>query len=156
VNYPPNLRGQVTATRALWTQSDRPDAGSEEKQDDTSEGIRWRDDPTVRMPFSWPVVPRRLAVGPCGGGTHVYRQAFTNGENAHERTHPSYGDRGLLCAGLAVQAQPRTAVAEIRGCTDATITGRAQLSEIPSQEGVKQVLVELTSGMTGSHAWKGS
>ena len=51
---------------------------------------------------------------------------------------------GLLCAGLAAQAQPRTAVAEIRGCTDATITGRAQLSEIPSQEGVKQVLVELT------------
>jgi Cu-Zn family superoxide dismutase len=50
---------------------------------------------------------------------------------------------GLLCAGLA-QAQPRTAVAEIKGCTDATITGRAQLSEIPSQEGVKQVLVELT------------
>jgi superoxide dismutase, Cu-Zn family len=51
---------------------------------------------------------------------------------------------GLLCAGLAAQAQPRTAVAEIKGCTDATITGRAQLSEIPSPEGVKQVLVELT------------
>jgi Cu-Zn family superoxide dismutase len=51
---------------------------------------------------------------------------------------------GLLCAGLAAQAQPRTAVAEIRGCTDATITGRAQFSEIPSPEGVKQVLVELT------------
>ena len=51
---------------------------------------------------------------------------------------------GLLCAGLAAQAQPRTAVAEIRGCTDAAITGRAQFSEIPSQEGVKQVLVELT------------
>jgi hypothetical protein len=60
---------------------------------------------------------------------------------------------GLLCAGLAAQAQPRTAVAEIRGCTDATITGRAQLSEIPSQEGVKQVLVELTvSGLPdGQH-----
>jgi Cu-Zn family superoxide dismutase len=51
---------------------------------------------------------------------------------------------GLLCAGLAAQAQHRTATAEIRGCTDASITGRAQLSEIPSQEGVKQVLVELT------------
>jgi len=37
---------------------------------------------------------------------------------------------GLLCAGLAAQAQPRTAVAEIRGCTDATITGRAQLSDL--------------------------
>ena len=51
---------------------------------------------------------------------------------------------GLLYAGLPAQAQPRTAVAEIRGCTDASITGRAQLSEISSQEGVKQVLVELT------------
>jgi Cu-Zn family superoxide dismutase len=50
---------------------------------------------------------------------------------------------GFISAGLPAQAQPRTAVAEIRGCTDATITGRAQLSEIPSQEGVKQVLVEL-------------
>jgi hypothetical protein len=47
---------------------------------------------------------------------------------------------GLLCAGLAAQAQPRTAVAEIRGCTDATITGRAQLSELPSQEGSSRSL----------------
>jgi superoxide dismutase, Cu-Zn family len=54
------------------------------------------------------------------------------------------GIAGLLYAGVPAQAQPRTAVAEIRGCADATITGRAQLSEIPSQEGVKQVLVELT------------
>jgi len=50
---------------------------------------------------------------------------------------------GLLYVDLPAQAQPRTAVAEIKGCTDASITGRAQLSEIPSQEGVKQVLVEL-------------
>jgi hypothetical protein len=31
----------------------------------------------------------------------------------------------LLCAALRAHAQPRTAMAEIRGCTDATITGRA-------------------------------
>ena len=35
---------------------------------------------------------------------------------------------GLRCAGLAAQAQPRPAVAEIGGCTDAAITGRAQFS----------------------------
>jgi Cu/Zn superoxide dismutase len=57
---------------------------------------------------------------------------------------PAVAMAGFLCPALAAQAQPRTAVAEIRGCTDATITGCAQLSEIPSQEGVKQVLVELT------------
>jgi superoxide dismutase, Cu-Zn family len=52
---------------------------------------------------------------------------------------------GLLYAGrLPAQAQPRTAVAEIRGCADAAIAGHAQLSELPSQEGVKQILVELT------------
>jgi Cu-Zn family superoxide dismutase len=51
---------------------------------------------------------------------------------------------GLLYAGLPAQAQPRTAVAEIKGCTDARITGRAHLSEIPSPAGVKQVLVALT------------
>jgi Cu-Zn family superoxide dismutase len=50
---------------------------------------------------------------------------------------------GLLWAGL-VQAQPRIAVVEIRGCTDATITGRAQFSALPSPAGVKQVLVEMT------------
>jgi hypothetical protein len=39
---------------------------------------------------------------------------------------------GFLYAGLPVQAQPPTAVAEIKGCTDASVTGRAQFSEIPS------------------------
>jgi Cu-Zn family superoxide dismutase len=60
---------------------------------------------------------------------------------------------GLLYAGLPAQAQPQAAVAEIRGCTDATVAGRAQFSEIPSEEGVKQVLVELTvSGLPdGKH-----
>src|SRR4029450_9290703 len=51
---------------------------------------------------------------------------------------------GLLCAALPAQAQPRTAVAGIKGCTEATITGRARVPETPSPEGVKQVLVELT------------
>ena len=32
----------------------------------------------------------------------------------------------------------------MRGCTDAAITGRVQLSEIPSPEGVEHVLVEIT------------
>jgi len=50
----------------------------------------------------------------------------------------------LLGAGLPVQAQPRIAVAEINGCTDSTITGHARLTELPSREGVKQVLVQLT------------
>ena len=60
---------------------------------------------------------------------------------------------GFLYAGLPAQAQPQAAVAEIRGCTDATVAGRAQFSEIPSEEGVKQVLVELTvSGLPdGKH-----
>jgi superoxide dismutase, Cu-Zn family len=50
----------------------------------------------------------------------------------------------LLGAGLPVQAELRTADAEISGCTDPTITGHAQLTELPSREGVKQVLVQLT------------
>jgi len=50
----------------------------------------------------------------------------------------------LLGAGLPVQAQLRNADAEISSCTDSTITGRAQLTELPSREGVKQVLVKLT------------
>jgi Cu-Zn family superoxide dismutase len=51
----------------------------------------------------------------------------------------------LLGAGLPVQAQLRTAVAEINGCTDdPTITGHARLTELPSREGVKQVFVQLT------------
>ena len=41
----------------------------------------------------------------------------------------------LLGAGLPVQAQLRTADAEISGCIDPTITGRAQLTELPSREG---------------------
>jgi Cu-Zn family superoxide dismutase len=60
----------------------------------------------------------------------------------------------LLGAGLPAQAQHREAVAEIRGCTDPTITGRARLIEIPSREGVKQVIVDLVvSGLSdGEHA----
>ena len=60
----------------------------------------------------------------------------------------------LLGAGLPVQAQLRKAGAEIRGCTDPTITGRARLIELPSREGVKQVIVELAvSGLSeGQHA----
>jgi Cu/Zn superoxide dismutase len=60
----------------------------------------------------------------------------------------------LLGTGLPMQAQLREAVAEIRGCTDPTITGRVRLIEIPSMEGVKQVIVELAvSGLSdGQHA----
>ena len=39
----------------------------------------------------------------------------------------------LLGAGLPAQAQLREAVAEIRGCTDPTITGRARLYGNPLQ-----------------------
>jgi superoxide dismutase, Cu-Zn family len=60
----------------------------------------------------------------------------------------------LLGAGLPVQAQLRTADAEISGCIDPTITGHAQLTELPSREGVKQVMVKLAvSGLSdGQHA----
>lgn len=56
---------------------------------------------------------------------------------------PAVAMMSLLGADLPVQAQLREAVAEIRGYTDPTITGRARLVEIPSTEGVQQVLVEL-------------
>ncbi len=59
-----------------------------------------------------------------------------------------------LCAAPAFAAEPLTATAEIKGCTDANITGTATLTEQVSAEGIKEVLVEMkVSGLTdGKHA----
>jgi len=61
---------------------------------------------------------------------------------------------GLLAMPAVILADGATAVAEIKGCTNAAITGQATLREQVTPEGVKEVKVELTvKGLPdGKHA----
>jgi superoxide dismutase, Cu-Zn family len=61
---------------------------------------------------------------------------------------------GLLAMPAVTLADGATAVAEIKGCTNAAITGQATLREQVTPEGVKEVKVELTvKGLPdGKHA----
>jgi superoxide dismutase, Cu-Zn family len=61
---------------------------------------------------------------------------------------------GLLAMPVVTLADGATAVAEIKGCTNAAITGQATLREQVTPEGVKEVKVELTvKGLPdGKHA----
>lgn len=60
----------------------------------------------------------------------------------------------LACLSLPGYAAPLTATAEIKGCTDAKISGRATLTEEESDEGIKAVTIQLmVEGLTdGKHA----
>jgi len=61
---------------------------------------------------------------------------------------------GLLAMPAVILADGATAVAEIKGCTNAAITGQATLREQVTPEGVKEVTVEMTvKGLPdGKHA----
>jgi len=61
---------------------------------------------------------------------------------------------GLLAMPAVILADGATAVAEIKGCTNAAITGQATLREQVTPEGIKEVKVELTvKGLPdGKHA----
>ena len=61
---------------------------------------------------------------------------------------------GLLAMPAVILADGATAVAEIKGCTNAAITGQATLREQVTPEGIKEVKVELTvKGLSdGKHA----
>ena len=61
---------------------------------------------------------------------------------------------GLLAMPAVILADGATAVAEIKGCTNAAITGQATLREQVTPEGVKEVKVEMTvKGLPdGKHA----
>lgn len=61
---------------------------------------------------------------------------------------------GLLAMPTVILADGATAVAEIKGCTNAAITGQATLREQVTPEGIKEVKVELTvKGLPdGKHA----
>jgi Cu-Zn family superoxide dismutase len=60
----------------------------------------------------------------------------------------------LVCFALPAHAAKVTASADIKGCTDAAITGSATLSEETTDEGIKQVTVHLkVEGLSdGKHA----
>jgi Cu-Zn family superoxide dismutase len=61
---------------------------------------------------------------------------------------------GLLCLPAIAAADGLAAVADVKGCTIAAITGTARLKEQVTPEGVKEVLVELkVNGLPdGKHA----
>jgi Cu-Zn family superoxide dismutase len=61
---------------------------------------------------------------------------------------------GLACLSLSSHAASLTATAQIRGCTDAAISGTAILTEAPTDEGIKEVTIRLkVEGLSdGRHA----
>lgn len=60
----------------------------------------------------------------------------------------------LTCFSLTGLAAKLTATADIKGCTDAMISGRARLTEEQTEEGIKEVTIHLkVSGLSdGKHA----
>lgn len=60
----------------------------------------------------------------------------------------------LACASLPAYAAKLTATADIKGCTDAGISGRATLREERTEEGIKEVTIHLkVEGLSdGKHA----
>ena len=60
----------------------------------------------------------------------------------------------LMCVSVPAGADELEAVADIKGCTDSGITGKAALTEKTSAEGIKEVTVKMkVKGLTdGKHA----
>ena len=60
----------------------------------------------------------------------------------------------LACSSLPAYATKLTATADIKGCTDASISGRATLKEERTDEGIKEVTIHLkVEGLSdGKHA----
>jgi Cu-Zn family superoxide dismutase len=60
----------------------------------------------------------------------------------------------LMCVSVPAGADELEAVADIKGCTDSGITGKATLTEKTSAEGIKEVTVKMkVKGLTdGKHA----
>jgi len=65
-----------------------------------------------------------------------------------------FATTALVCFALPAHAAKITASADIKGCTDAAISGSATLSEETTDEGIKQVTVHLkVEGLSdGKHA----
>ena len=60
----------------------------------------------------------------------------------------------LSCIPLSAAASKLTATADIKGCTDASISGRATLTEEMTDEGIKEVIIhfEVAGLSDGKHA----
>jgi Cu-Zn family superoxide dismutase len=60
----------------------------------------------------------------------------------------------LTCISLPAYAAELTATADIKGCTDASISGRATLTEKMTDEGIKEVIIhfEVAGLSDGKHA----
>ena len=67
---------------------------------------------------------------------------------------PMFAAAALACFSLPGNAARLTAMADINGCTDAGISGRATLTERRTEEGIKEVTIHLkVKGMQdGKHA----